>query len=75
MIARYHHVAPAGTSDEGLPVGVQIVPRHWREDVALAVARRIESALGGWKPPLAFEGRTDRGQNGEHIEEGEVSLA
>ena len=28
-----------GTSEEGLPIGVQIVSRPWREDVALAVAQ------------------------------------
>ena len=42
-------VVRAGTSAEGLPVGVQVVPQHWREDVALAAAEQIESALGGWK--------------------------
>jgi amidase len=41
----------AGTSPEGLPIGVQIVARPWREDVALSVARHIESALGGWRAP------------------------
>ncbi len=44
-------VVRAGTSPEGLPVGVQIVARPWREDVALAVAQSIERALGGWQPP------------------------
>lgn len=46
-------VVRAGTSPEGLPIGVQIVARPWREDVALAVAAHIETALGGWqRPPL-----------------------
>jgi amidase len=46
-------VVRAGTSPEGLPIGVQVVPRHWREDVALAIAQHIETALGGWqRPPL-----------------------
>ena len=44
-------VVRAGTSPEGLPIGVQIVPRQWREDVALAVAWQIETALGGWQRP------------------------
>lgn len=44
-------VVRAGTSPEGLPIGVQVVARPWREDVALAVAQEIESALGGWKQP------------------------
>lgn len=44
-------VVRAGTSPEGLPIGVQIVARPWREDVALAVAQHIETTFGGWQPP------------------------
>jgi amidase len=44
-------VVRAGTSPEGLPIGVQVVARPWREDVALAAAERIETTLGGWCPP------------------------
>jgi amidase len=44
-------VVRAGTSPQGLPIGVQIVARPWREDVALAVARHLETALGGWQRP------------------------
>ncbi len=44
-------VVRAGTSPEGLPIGVQVVARPWRDDVALAVAQQIEQALGGWQPP------------------------
>ena len=46
-------VVRGGTSPEGLPIGVQVVARPWREDVALALAQRLEAALGGWqRPPL-----------------------
>ncbi len=46
-------VVRASTSPAGLPIGVQITARPWREDVALAVAQRLETALGGWQaPPL-----------------------
>lgn len=46
-------VVRGGTSPEGLPIGVQVVARPWREDVALAVAQHLETALGGWqRPPL-----------------------
>ena len=34
-----------------LPVGVQVVASPWREDIVLAVARKLETALGGWQPP------------------------
>jgi amidase len=40
-------VVRAGSSSEGLPIGVQIVARPWREAVALAVAQHLETALGG----------------------------
>ncbi len=46
-------VIRGGTSPEGLPIGVQIVARPWREEAALAVAQHLETALGGWqRPPL-----------------------
>jgi len=44
-------VVRCGTSDEGLPIGVQIVAAPWRDEVALAVASRLETELGGWSPP------------------------
>lgn len=44
-------VVRAGTSSAGLPIGVQIIARPWRDDVALAAAQWIETALGGWRPP------------------------
>jgi amidase len=44
-------VVRGGTSSDGLPVGVQIIARPYREDVALCVAADLERALGGFKPP------------------------
>ena len=43
-------VVRCGTSAHGLPIAVQVAARPYREDVALAVALRLESAFGGWKP-------------------------
>jgi amidase len=46
-------VVRVGATPEGIPIGVQIVARPWREDVALAVAQHIETVFGGWqRPPL-----------------------
>ena len=45
-------VVRAGALPSGLPIGVQIVARPWREDVALALAQSIENALGGYQPPV-----------------------
>lgn len=44
-------VVRGGTSPDGLPIGVQLVAQPWREDVALAGARVVEGASGGWQPP------------------------
>ena len=38
-------VVRAGTSAEGLPIGVQLVSRPWREDIALSAAKRVEAVL------------------------------
>jgi amidase len=38
-------VVRAGTSSDGLPIGVQVVAAPWREDVALALAAQIETAF------------------------------
>jgi len=44
-------VVRAGTSQDGLPIGVQVAARPWREDVALALVGSIEQQLGGYRPP------------------------
>jgi amidase len=51
-------VVRAGTSPEGLPIGIQIVTRPGREDLALAVAKQVEAAHGGYQRPalLALAG-------------------
>ena len=41
----------AGATVDGLPIGVQVVARHWEERTALGVARIIEHAIGGYRPP------------------------
>lgn len=45
-------VVRCGTSHDGLPIGVQIAAAPWREDIAIAVAEYLESACGGWQPPI-----------------------
>ena len=44
-------VVRAGTSREGLPVGVQIVAGPWHEHIALALAAHLEAVLGEWPRP------------------------
>jgi amidase len=46
-------VVRGGATESGLPIGVQIIARPWREDVALAVAQLLQDKLGGWqRPPI-----------------------
>jgi amidase len=44
-------VVRCGTSVEGLPIDVQLVAAPWRDDLALALAGTLESALGGYQRP------------------------
>lgn len=44
-------VVRVGTSPVGLPIGLQVVAPPWREDIALAVARELETMLGGYEAP------------------------
>ncbi|MEN9840470.1 MAG: hypothetical protein RL376_270, partial [Verrucomicrobiota bacterium] len=46
-------VVRAGTAKtEGLPIGVQIIGRPWREDTVFAIAAQIETATGGYQAPV-----------------------
>jgi amidase len=44
-------VVRAGTSNEGLPIGIQVAAQPWREDLVLASLHHIEQAFGGWQAP------------------------
>jgi amidase len=46
-------VVRAGTTADGLPIGVQVVGRPWRDDVVLAVMGWLEERFGGWHLPQA----------------------
>jgi Asp-tRNA(Asn)/Glu-tRNA(Gln) amidotransferase A subunit family amidase len=52
FMEKYDDVLRAGNSSEELPIGLQIVARPRREDVALAVAGHVERAMGGWQAPM-----------------------
>ena len=44
---------PIRLSDEGLPIGLQLIGQPWRDDVTLAASAFVESTFGGWrKPPI-----------------------
>jgi Asp-tRNA(Asn)/Glu-tRNA(Gln) amidotransferase A subunit family amidase len=48
-------VIPMGYSEQGLPIGVQIVGRPWEEEVVLAVAARLEKEHGPWQAPQLLD--------------------
>jgi amidase len=44
-------VIRAGTDGQGLPIGIQIIARPFREDHSLGLAAWLESRLGPFEPP------------------------
>jgi Asp-tRNA(Asn)/Glu-tRNA(Gln) amidotransferase A subunit family amidase len=44
-------VVPMGHSEQGLPIGVQIVGRPWEDEIVLAVAAILEKERGPWEAP------------------------
>jgi amidase len=41
----------AGASKAGMPIGVQLAAKPWRDDVTLALGMAVERELGGWQAP------------------------
>jgi Asp-tRNA(Asn)/Glu-tRNA(Gln) amidotransferase A subunit family amidase len=42
---------PVGRTPEGLPIGVQVIGRRYREMEVLAIAKELEEIFGGWTEP------------------------
>jgi Asp-tRNA(Asn)/Glu-tRNA(Gln) amidotransferase A subunit family amidase len=42
---------PLSHSNEGLPIGVQVIGRPYEDELVLAVAEAIEQSRGPWQPP------------------------
>jgi len=70
--ARYSYVFPFSLSgspavvlpvgfdlDLGLPIGIQMVGPHWKEERLLALAKVLESRLAGWRRAIPGEGPAD----------------
>lgn len=45
---------PAGWSDDGLPVGVQLVGKSGQEAGLFALARKLDAGLAAYRPPANF---------------------
>jgi amidase len=48
-------VAPIGHSDEGLPIGMQIIGPYLEDRTTIEFARLIEGEFGGFVPPPAYQ--------------------
>lgn len=46
---------PLGMSNEGLPIGVQILAKPYNDRLTLAVAQEFEKAFGGWSSPCRID--------------------
>ena len=47
-------VIPIRQTQNGLPIGLQIVGKRWREMELLAIAQEIDNAIGGFQPPSGY---------------------
>jgi amidase len=47
-------VVPAGSSSEGLPIGIQIVGPRWSEMKMLAIARHVQDLIGPFRRPTGY---------------------
>jgi amidase len=47
-------VVPVGRSNEGLPIGVQIIARPFQDETALGIAAIVDAAFGYRPPPIAL---------------------
>jgi fatty acid amide hydrolase 2 len=41
---------PLGLSNEGLPIGVQVIAGPFNDHLTIAVAEELEKRFGGWVP-------------------------
>jgi amidase len=47
-------VIPIGQTHNGLPIGMQIVGKRWREMELLAIAQELDKVVGDFRHPLGY---------------------
>jgi amidase len=47
-------IIPIGQTQDGLPIGMQIVGKRWREMELLAIAQEIDRVVGGFQQPAGY---------------------
>lgn len=55
-------VLPAGRSQEGLPIGVQVVGDRWKDERLLAVAATLDEVIGDLRHPPGYAAPVRRGE-------------
>jgi amidase len=48
-------VIPIGRTQAGLPIGMQIIGKRWREMELLSIAQEIDNAIGNFCHPLSYQ--------------------
>lgn len=46
---------PMGLNQHGLPIGIQVIAAPYQDKLTLHIAAELESAFGGWIPPIPNE--------------------
>jgi Asp-tRNA(Asn)/Glu-tRNA(Gln) amidotransferase A subunit family amidase len=52
---------PVGRTPDGLPIGLQVIGRRYREMEVLAIAKELEEGFGGWIEPDLAQAATSGG--------------
>lgn len=47
-------VIPIGQTKNGLPIGMQVVGKRWREMELLEIAQALDTAIGGFRHPVGY---------------------
>lgn len=47
-------VIPIGQTQNGLPIGMQVVGKRWREMELLAIAQKLDQAIGAFQQPSGY---------------------
>lgn len=47
-------VIPIGQTQNGLPIGLQIVGKRWKEMELIAIAQELDSVIGAFQSPRGY---------------------
>ncbi|XP_022687891.1 fatty-acid amide hydrolase 2-A-like isoform X2 [Varroa jacobsoni] len=56
-------ICPIGLNDERVPLSVAVASRRFNDRLTLAIARDLEKAFGGWRPPCPLNVYEDTESN------------